>query len=177
MSLSPQSEAFHRPHVNSALARLRAERCLDRRSEYHGSRAWPPQPYCSAGCLWRYRDRRRGRVDRTRVSLPPWAPSRPSCPKSSNGLLIVSYWLVCSQSAALAIIGGVIRLTLHQSSDPSYAGVALAAISLVALIALSARKQQVARRVSSNALPLRWASVGDWCDASGSDPGGNGNRV
>jgi hypothetical protein len=51
-----------------------------------------------------------------------------------------------------AIIGGLIRLMLDQASDPSYAGVALAAASLVALIGLSARKQQVARRVSSKAL-------------------------
>ena len=51
-----------------------------------------------------------------------------------------------------AIIGGLVRLTIDQSSDPSYVGVALAAASLVALIGLSVRKQQVARRVSSNAL-------------------------
>jgi divalent metal cation (Fe/Co/Zn/Cd) transporter len=51
-----------------------------------------------------------------------------------------------------AIVGGLIRLTIDQSGNPSGAGVALAAASLVVLIALSARKLQVARRVSSNAL-------------------------
>jgi hypothetical protein len=51
-----------------------------------------------------------------------------------------------------AIIGGLARLTIDHASAGSNAGVALAAASLVALVALSARKQQVARRVSSNAL-------------------------
>jgi divalent metal cation (Fe/Co/Zn/Cd) transporter len=51
-----------------------------------------------------------------------------------------------------AIVGGVLRLTIDQASSGSNSGVALAAASLVVLVALSARKQQVARRVSSNAL-------------------------
>jgi hypothetical protein len=51
-----------------------------------------------------------------------------------------------------AIVGGLVRLKIDQASSGSNAGVALAAASLVALVALSARKQQVARRVSSNAL-------------------------
>ena len=51
-----------------------------------------------------------------------------------------------------AIIGGLLRLTMEQSSEPSAVGVALAAVSFVALVALSARKQRIARRVSSNAL-------------------------
>jgi len=51
-----------------------------------------------------------------------------------------------------AVIGGIVRVTVDQSSDPSGAGVALAGASLVALISLSARKLQVARRVASNAL-------------------------
>jgi divalent metal cation (Fe/Co/Zn/Cd) transporter len=51
-----------------------------------------------------------------------------------------------------AIVGGVVRLASDQSSEPSDAGVVLAAISLVVLTALSARKRSLARRVSSNAL-------------------------
>ena len=51
-----------------------------------------------------------------------------------------------------AILGGLARLTIDQPSEGSNAGVALAAASLVVLIVLSARKQQVARQVSSNAL-------------------------
>ncbi len=51
-----------------------------------------------------------------------------------------------------AIVGGIVRLTVVHSTGGSDAGVALAAASLVVLLVLSARKQQVARRVSSNAL-------------------------
>jgi hypothetical protein len=51
-----------------------------------------------------------------------------------------------------AVLGGLVRLTIAQTSDPSDTGVVLAAISVVALIALSTRKQQVARRISSKAL-------------------------
>jgi hypothetical protein len=51
-----------------------------------------------------------------------------------------------------AIVGGLTRLTIHQSSEASNVGVALAATSLVVLSILSARKLAIARRVSSNAL-------------------------
>jgi divalent metal cation (Fe/Co/Zn/Cd) transporter len=51
-----------------------------------------------------------------------------------------------------AILGGLARLTFNTASENSDAAVVLAAVSLVALISLSARKQQVARRVSSAAL-------------------------
>ncbi len=51
-----------------------------------------------------------------------------------------------------SVIGGLVRLTIAETGDHSDAGVALAAISVVALIALSIRKQQVGRRISSNAL-------------------------
>ncbi len=51
-----------------------------------------------------------------------------------------------------SVLGGLVRLAVAQTSDPSDTGVALAAISVVALIALSTRKQQVARRISSKAL-------------------------
>ncbi len=42
-----------------------------------------------------------------------------------------------------AIVGGLLRLTMGQSSEPSAVGVALAAVSLVALVALSTRKQRI----------------------------------
>jgi divalent metal cation (Fe/Co/Zn/Cd) transporter len=51
-----------------------------------------------------------------------------------------------------AIAGGVARLAIKQSSEASNAGVVLAAVSFVALVFLSRRKQSIARRVSSNAL-------------------------
>ncbi len=51
-----------------------------------------------------------------------------------------------------AVLGGLIRLVIVQSGGASNAGVVLAAVSLVGLVALSARKQQIARRISSNAL-------------------------
>ncbi|HSP55327.1 MAG TPA: hypothetical protein VLS25_07045 [Dehalococcoidia bacterium] len=51
-----------------------------------------------------------------------------------------------------SVLGGLVRLAVARTSDPSDAGVALAAVSVMALIALSARKQQVARRISSGAL-------------------------
>jgi divalent metal cation (Fe/Co/Zn/Cd) transporter len=51
-----------------------------------------------------------------------------------------------------SVLGGLVRLAIAQTSEPSNQGVALAAISGVALIALSARKQQVARRIASKAL-------------------------
>jgi divalent metal cation (Fe/Co/Zn/Cd) transporter len=51
-----------------------------------------------------------------------------------------------------SVLGGLVRLALAQTSEPSDPGVALAAISVVVLIALSTRKQQVARRIASNAL-------------------------
>jgi divalent metal cation (Fe/Co/Zn/Cd) transporter len=51
-----------------------------------------------------------------------------------------------------SVLGGAIRLTLGQASEPSDLGLVLAAISVLALIALSARKQQVAGRIASKAL-------------------------
>ena len=51
-----------------------------------------------------------------------------------------------------SVLGGLVRLALSQTSEPSDPGVALAAISVVALIALSLRKRQVARRIASKAL-------------------------
>jgi divalent metal cation (Fe/Co/Zn/Cd) transporter len=51
-----------------------------------------------------------------------------------------------------AVVLGVVRLAAGATSDRSNAGTALAAVSLVALIALSARKQTLAREVGSDAL-------------------------
>ncbi|MDQ1423264.1 MAG: hypothetical protein QOD72_762, partial [Acidimicrobiaceae bacterium] len=68
--------------------------------------------------------------------------------KLSHRIVLVGLLLVGSA----AIIGGLTRLVMDQSSEPSNAGVALAATSLVVLTVLSARKQSIARRVSSNAL-------------------------
>jgi divalent metal cation (Fe/Co/Zn/Cd) transporter len=51
-----------------------------------------------------------------------------------------------------AVVGGAVRLASSTSSHPSDAGVVLAALSLVVLLALSARKRQVARRIGSDAL-------------------------
>ena len=51
-----------------------------------------------------------------------------------------------------AIVGGIVRLTAPPSGHSSDAGVLLAAISLVVLLALSARKRKVARRTGSDAL-------------------------
>ena len=66
----------------------------------------------------------------------------------AHRVVLVGLFLV----GCAAIIGGVLRLTMDQSSEPSAVGVALAAVSFVALVALSVRKQRIARRVSSNAL-------------------------
>ena len=66
----------------------------------------------------------------------------------AHRVVLVGLFLV----GCAAIIGGLVRLTMDQSSEPSAVGVALAAVSFVALVALSARKQRIARRVSSNAL-------------------------
>ena len=66
----------------------------------------------------------------------------------AHRVVLVGLFLVGSAT----IIGGLVRLTMDQSSEPSAVGVALAAVSFVALVALSARKQRIARRVSSNAL-------------------------
>jgi hypothetical protein len=66
----------------------------------------------------------------------------------AHRVVLVGLFLV----GCAAVIGGVIRLMMDQSNEPSAAGVALAAASLVALVALSARKQRIARRVSSDAL-------------------------
>lgn len=63
---------------------------------------------------------------------------------------VVLVGLFCVGSAA--IVGGIVRLTLHQVSGRSDEGVVLAALSLAALIYLSARKQHIAQRVSSAAL-------------------------
>jgi hypothetical protein len=57
--------------------------------------------------------------------------------------------LVVGSAAAL---GGLLRLATAQSSGSSGAGVVLAGVSFAALLVLSGRKKQVARRVSSNAL-------------------------
>jgi divalent metal cation (Fe/Co/Zn/Cd) transporter len=51
-----------------------------------------------------------------------------------------------------AVGGGFARLAHHDVSENSDLGVALAAVSLVALVGLSARKRQIARRVFSAAL-------------------------
>jgi divalent metal cation (Fe/Co/Zn/Cd) transporter len=59
------------------------------------------------------------------------------------GLLVVGLGAV--------VVGGV-RLTADHAGEGSIVGVVLAAASLVALVGLSARKQQVARRVGSAAL-------------------------
>jgi divalent metal cation (Fe/Co/Zn/Cd) transporter len=59
------------------------------------------------------------------------------------GLLVVG---------STAILGGVIRLADVRPSSSSVAGMVLAGVSLVVLLALSGRKRQVANRISSNAL-------------------------
>jgi len=51
-----------------------------------------------------------------------------------------------------AVVTGIGRLLARSTGDSSAAGTALAAISLVALTGLSARKQSLARRVRSDAL-------------------------
>jgi hypothetical protein len=51
-----------------------------------------------------------------------------------------------------AVLGGLLRLRVGDADDSSSAGVALAAASALALLALSTRKLQVGRRVSSKAL-------------------------
>ena len=51
-----------------------------------------------------------------------------------------------------AVIIGIVRLVTGSTGGSSSAGTALAAVSLVVLIGLSARKQNLARRVRSNAL-------------------------
>ena len=51
-----------------------------------------------------------------------------------------------------AVVVGSVRLVTGAHADDSFAGTLLAAVSLVVLAALSARKQQVARRVGSRAL-------------------------
>ena len=51
-----------------------------------------------------------------------------------------------------AVIVGIVRLIIGASGESSKAGTALAAISLVALLVLSLRKQLIARRVGSDAL-------------------------
>ena len=51
-----------------------------------------------------------------------------------------------------AVIVGFVRLIVGSTGGSSNAGTALAAISLVALVVLSLRKQVLARRVGSNAL-------------------------
>ena len=51
-----------------------------------------------------------------------------------------------------AVLGGLLRLHDTHAGHSSNAGVVLAAVSMVALIVLSARKQQIARRIASAAL-------------------------
>jgi divalent metal cation (Fe/Co/Zn/Cd) transporter len=51
-----------------------------------------------------------------------------------------------------AVVSGTVRLIVESTGGSSIAGTALAGISLVVLIGLSARKQRLARRVGSNAL-------------------------
>jgi divalent metal cation (Fe/Co/Zn/Cd) transporter len=51
-----------------------------------------------------------------------------------------------------AVAAGLLRLRSPRAADSTNAGAVLAAVSLMALIVLSARKRQVARRVSSAAL-------------------------
>jgi divalent metal cation (Fe/Co/Zn/Cd) transporter len=51
-----------------------------------------------------------------------------------------------------AIVAGLTRIRGSDAGEGSFASVALAAASLGALVALSSRKQRVARRIGSNAL-------------------------
>jgi divalent metal cation (Fe/Co/Zn/Cd) transporter len=51
-----------------------------------------------------------------------------------------------------SVLGGVVRLSADPAGEGSEAGVVLAGASLLALIVLSARKQRIASRVSSDAL-------------------------
>jgi len=51
-----------------------------------------------------------------------------------------------------AVVVGVVRLATGAHADDSFAGTLLAAVSLVVLAVLSARKQRIARRVGSPAL-------------------------
>jgi divalent metal cation (Fe/Co/Zn/Cd) transporter len=51
-----------------------------------------------------------------------------------------------------AVLGGLLRVLSPRDAGSSSAGIVLAAVSLVALAALSARKRQVARRIASAAL-------------------------
>jgi divalent metal cation (Fe/Co/Zn/Cd) transporter len=73
----------------------------------------------------------------------------------SNRLEVAAHRVVLVGLASVgsaALVVGIIRLVNAQPSRSSNAGVALAAASLVVLAFLSARKQQVARRIASNAL-------------------------
>jgi divalent metal cation (Fe/Co/Zn/Cd) transporter len=51
-----------------------------------------------------------------------------------------------------AVLGGLLRLNSTQPGDSSNAGVILSGVSLVGLIVLSTRKQQIGRRIASSAL-------------------------
>jgi divalent metal cation (Fe/Co/Zn/Cd) transporter len=63
---------------------------------------------------------------------------------------VVLAGLVSVGSAAVAI--GAIRLATGHSGGSSDAGVVLAGVSLIVLLVLSSRKQQIARRIESSAL-------------------------
>jgi len=66
----------------------------------------------------------------------------------SHRIVLIGLLLVGSA----AVLGGAIRLILNSSRGSSDAGVVLAGVSFVALLVLSGRKLQVARRISSDAL-------------------------
>ena len=68
--------------------------------------------------------------------------------KVAHRIVLIGLLLVGSA----AIVGGVARLAMNQSSEASNVGIVLAAVSLVLLSILSVRKRSIARRVSSNAL-------------------------
>jgi divalent metal cation (Fe/Co/Zn/Cd) transporter len=68
--------------------------------------------------------------------------------KRAHRIVLVGLFLV----GCLAIVGGLARLAQGGSGEASDAGVLMAAVSLVALTVLSARKRSLARRVSSSAL-------------------------
>jgi hypothetical protein len=68
--------------------------------------------------------------------------------KLAHRVVLVGLFVVGSG----AVLGGLLRLNNTQAGDSSNAGVFLAAVSLVILIALSVRKQRIARHLASAAL-------------------------
>jgi len=80
--------------------------------------------------------------------------------KVAHRVVVIGLFVV----GAGAVVLGCGRLVVGSAGGSSNAGTALAAISLAALIALSARKQSLGRRVGSNALVAidTCDTVGDW---------------